>query len=163
MSSARALVSSKFVRIGEGHTTAEAIGVIFDPRESTLREIVIVVLDGEGGYAGLVEPRNILESLGTELSLAGEDPAAQVAAIRRRLSSPVLEIARRDVPPATLDDNLASLLALAARTESATIPVFDAGVFVGVIPVTAIFDAICQISLSSTGEELPFLGAEPKG
>ncbi len=159
MSTARELISSKFVRIGEAHSTAEAIGIIFDPQESSLREIVIVVLDGDGGYAGLVEPRNILESLGTELSLAGEDPAAQVAAIRRRLSSPVSEIARRDVPPATLNDNLAGLLALAARTEATTIPVFDQGVFVGVIPVTTVFDAICKLTLSSTGEELPFLGA----
>jgi len=158
MKTARELVSSKFVRIGEAHSTAEAIGIIFDPDESSLREIVIVVLDGDGGYTGLVEPRNILESLGTELSLAGEDPSAQVAAIRRRLGSPVSEIARRDVPPATLDDNLASLLAIAARTESATIPVFDGGNFVGVIPVTSVFEAICKITLSSAGDELPFRG-----
>jgi hypothetical protein len=155
---AREILSSKFVRIGEGHSTAEAIGIIFNPESSTLREIVIIVLDGEGNYAGMVEPRNILESLGTELSAAGEDPAAQVAAIRRGLNVPVSDIARRDIPAARLDDNLATLLGLAARTDASTLPVFQDQVFTGIVPVTALFDAICKKTLSSEGDDLPFMG-----
>jgi CBS domain-containing protein len=157
MTTARDLISNRFVRIGDAHTAAEAVGIIFDPDSSTLREIVIVVLDPDGGYLGLVEPRNILESLGTELTAAGKDPSAQVTAIRRGLKTPVAEVARRDVPAARLDDKLADLLAIAARTESATIPVFDGTQFVGVVPVTAIFDAVCRISLSAGGEEMPFM------
>jgi len=159
MTTARDLISSKFVRIGEGHSTAEAVGIIFDPAASTLREIVIVVLTADGGYLGLVEPRDILESLGTELSAAGENPAAQVAAIRRGLSNPVAELARRDIPAT----RLATLLLTASRTQSATLPVFDNQAFVGVIPITAIFDAICKITLSPTGEELPFFAATRGG
>jgi CBS domain-containing protein len=156
---ARDLVSSRFVRIGEAHSTAEAIGIMFDPQATALREIVIIVLDAEGGYLGMVEPRDVLESLGTELSAAGDDPAAQVAAIRRGLKSQVSEIARRGVPAVQLGDSLASLLALAAQTESASIPVFDGKDFVGVIPVTAVFDALCTLTLSSAGEGLPFIEA----
>lgn len=156
---ARDLISSKFVRIGESHSIAEAVGIIFDPDASALREIVIVVLAGDGGYLGLVEPRDILESLGAEISAAGENPAAQVSAIRRGLRNPVAEFARRDVPAVRLDDNLATLLLAASKTQSITLPVFDCQVFVGVIPITAIFDAICKITLSSTGEELPFFAA----
>jgi predicted transcriptional regulator len=161
ITTARDILSSKFVRIGEGHSTAEAVGIIFDPQSSSLREIVIIVLDGEGNYAGLVEPRDILESLGTELSAAGEDPAAQVTAIRRGLNVPVAEIARRDIPAARLDDNLATLLSLVARTESATIPVFDNQVFVGIVPVTALFDALCKKTLAADGDDLPFMGGNP--
>jgi len=159
MTTARDLISSKFVRIGEAHSTAEAVGIIFDPAASQLREIVIVVLTAAGDYLGLVEPRDILESLGTELSAAGGNPSAQVAAIRRGLGNPVAELARRDIPATRLDDNLATLLLTASRTQSATLPVFDNQIFVGVIPITAIFDALCKITLSSTGEELPFFAA----
>lgn len=158
MTTARDLVSSKFVRIGDGHSTAEAVGIVFDPNSSALRELVIIVLDGSGNYAGMVEPRNILESLGTELSVAGADPVAQISAIRRGLAAPVGEIARRDIPAATLDDNLATLLDLAARAEAPAIPVFDKQVFVGVIPVTTVFNALCRLTLSEAGDDLPFMG-----
>lgn len=154
---ARDLMAGRFVRIGEAHTTAEAIGILFDPETAGLRELVVAVLDAEGNYLGLVEPRDVLESLGTELSAAGDSAEAQVAAIRRRLKSPVMEIARRDIPAARLEENLASLLLLAARTESSALPVFDQGQFVGVIPITAIFDAVCQICLAGEGGDLPFL------
>lgn len=154
---ARDLISGKFVRIGEGHSTAEAVGIIFDPDESALREIVIIILSGNGTYLGLVEPRDILESLGTEITAAGDEPAAQVEAIRRGLSNPVSEIARRDIPAVRLDDNLATLLLTASQTQSATLPVFDHQTFVGVIPITAIFDALCRLTLSSDGAGLPFM------
>ncbi|MCX7869499.1 MAG: CBS domain-containing protein, partial [Terrimicrobiaceae bacterium] len=134
MITARELVSGRFVRIGEAHSLAEAIGIMFDPGAATLRELVVVVLDADGNYLGLVEPRDILESFGTDLSAAGTDPAAQVAAIRRRLKSQVMEIARRDIPAVRLDDSLAALLGAAARAESAALPVFDQGQFVGVVP-----------------------------
>lgn len=154
---ARDLISSKFVRIGESHSTAEAVGIIFDPAASALREIVIVVLAGDGNYLGIIEPRDILESLGTEISAAGENPGAQVAAIRRGLSNPVADLARRDIPAVGLGDNLATLLIAASNTRSITLPVFDNQIFIGVIPITAIFDAICQLTLSSTGDDLPFM------
>jgi len=159
MTVARDILSSgRFVRIGESHSLSEVIGIIFDPEAAALRELVVVVLDSEGKYLGLVEPRDILESLGTELSAAGTDPAAQVAAIRRRLKAQVMEIARHDIPAARLDDSLASLLCAAARCESSAIPVFDQGQFVGVVPITMIFDAACRVTLSTEGADLPFMG-----
>jgi|GEM_PF-1277909 len=161
MITARDIISGRFVRIGDMHSAAEALGVVFDPEEDALRDIVIVVFDSGGNYQGIVEPRRIFESLGTELSLAGEDPAGQIAAIRRGLSVPVGEIARRDIPAAMLGDNLASLLLLAARTEADTLPVFDKQQFVGVIPIGAIFSAVCKITISAAGEELPFQGRNP--
>ena len=157
MTTARELVTSRFVRIGETHRIAEAVGIIFDPGASELREIVIVVLDGEGNYLGLVEARTLLKSLGTELTVAGEDPAAQVPAIRRTLGIPVAEVARRDVPSAQLDSTLAELLLIAAQSDSSNIPVFDKKDFVGVIPITAVFEKLCSMTLSSTGEDLPFM------
>lgn len=157
------LLSGRFVRIGESHTVAEAIGIIFDPESSALRELVIVVLGGDGSYLGLIEPRDILESLGTELSLAGDDPAAQVEGIRRGLGTPVSEIARRNIPAARKEDNLATLLTIAARTESAAIPVFENRQFIGVVPVTAIFDALCKATIAVEESSLPFMaGNAPK-
>jgi CBS domain-containing protein len=160
MTTARELVTSRFVRIGETHSIAEAIGIIFDPNASGLREIVIVVLDGEGNYLGLLEARSLLKSLGTELTVAGEDPSAQVPAIRRTLGIPVAEVARRDIPSAQLDTSLAELLLIASRSDASNIPVFDKKEFVGVIPITAVFENICTLALSSTGEDLPFMGAQ---
>jgi hypothetical protein len=162
MTTARQLVSNHFVRIGQTHSTAEAVAIIFDPEPSTLREIVIVVLDAEGNYFGLVDPHEIFDSLGTSLSVAGDDPAAQIAAIRRSLATPVSEIARRNVPAARLDDGLATLLTIASHTESSTIPVFDGPAFVGVISTTTLFNAICKISLSTSGDDLPFLNADTR-
>lgn len=152
------LLTGRFVRIGEGHTVAEAIGILFDPGASALRELVVVVLRGDGGYLGLVEPRTILESFGPELLRAGDDPAAQVEGIRRRLAAPVGEIARRDIPSAGLRDNLAVLLTVAARTDAGVIPVFEGGEFAGVAPVTAIFDALCKATIAADEGALPFMG-----
>ncbi len=154
---AKDLISSKFVRIGEAHSTAEAVGIVFDPASSSLREIVIVVLAADGEYLGIIEPRDVLASLGTELSAAGEDPMAQISAIRRGLMIPVCDLARRDIPAVRLDDNLARLLQAASRTQASTLPVFDRQDFVGVIPSTAIFDAICKLTLSSEATDLPFM------
>lgn len=155
---ARDIISGKYVRIGDAHSAAEAIGLIFDPEEETLRDMVIVVFDSDGNYLGLLEPRRILETFGTHLSLAGEEASAQVAAIRKGLAVPVGEIARRDIPSALLTDNLATLLSLASGTEADAIPVFEDKLFVGVIPIGAIFSAVCRITISSSGGDLPFLG-----
>jgi len=154
---ANQLATAKFVRIGSGHSTAEAVGIAFDPTASTLREIVIVVLDNEGNVLGLVEPRDILENLGTELAQAGNESDTQITAIRRGLATPVVDLIRRDVPRAEANDTLAVLLSKSAQSEAAYLPMFDGALFVGVIPVTAIFDAICQLTLSGRTGDIPFL------
>ncbi len=156
------LLTGKFVRIGESHTVAEAIGIIFDPESSSLREIIVVVLAGDGSYLGIVEPRDILESLGTELSLAGDDPVAQVEGIRRGLAVAVSEIAKRNIPAARKLDNLATLLTIAARTDASAIPVFEKRQFVGVIHVTALFDALCKATIAVEESTLPFMSGNPQ-
>ncbi len=157
MTSAKTFATAKFVRIGGGHSAAEAVGIAFDPAASTLREIVIAVLDGEGEFVGLIEPRDILDRLGAELSSAENDSDTQVSAIRRGLAVTVAELIRPGVPRVEADDSLAVLLEKAARTEAAYLPLFEKGVFAGVIPVTAIFDAICQLALSGRTGDIPFL------
>ena len=151
---ARELITEKFVRIGEGHSLSEAIGILFDPHTSALRNIVIVVLDGQGGYVGLLEPRNILASLGTTLSL--QSPEMLATAIRSGVAVTVAEAVRRDVPAVRMCDNLATLLHTTSLTDAAMLPVFDDGEFAGVIPVTAIFDALCKLTVSSA-RDLPFV------
>lgn len=149
MTTARQLLSRKFVRIGPSHTAGEALGIIFDPESSSLREILIAVLGEDGGYLGLIAPRDILNSLGTELSVADGDAAAQAVAIRQGLASPIGEIARRDLPAVRLNDNLATLLLAAARTESSALPVFDGREFVGVVQISSIFQAICDTTVAA--------------
>lgn len=156
MSTVRDIISGKFVRIGADHSASEAVSIVFDPRESVLREIVIVVFNSDGGYIGILEPRDLLDCLGTELSVAGENPTAQVAAIRRGLSTRVSEIARRGIPALQLDDHLPKALHLAATCDSSHLPVFDGDTFVGILPLTSLFQKICQLTLSVTGEDLPF-------
>lgn len=162
MTTARDLICRKFVCIGENHTAAEAVGIIFDPVASAPRDIVIVVFTTDGDYAGLVEPRNILGSLGTDLSLVGDDAVAQVAAIRNGLACAVAELARRDIPAVRLGDNLATLLLAASRTEASTLPVFDGTTFAGIIPVAVIFEAVCRATISTEGAELPFMNQGEK-
>ncbi|MFQ3577396.1 MAG: CBS domain-containing protein [Verrucomicrobiia bacterium] len=154
---AKELVSRRFVRIGEGHSMAEAIGIIFDPEASALREIVIVVLASDGDYTGLIEPRDLLESLATDLSSAGEDVDAQIEALRRGLKVPVAEIARRNLPSVDINDGLATLLVLAARTEAAVLPVFREQQFVGVLHLSAIFSAVCKTTIAAEPDALPFM------
>lgn len=157
MTSAEQLATAKFVRIGSGHTTAEAVGIAFDPAASTLREIVIVVLDNDGNFLGLVEPRNILERLGAELSTADDHSDTQIAAIRRGLATPVSDLIQNDVPRVIAGDTLAVLLSKASKSEAAYLPFFKDDHFFGVIPVTAIFDSICQLTLSGRAGDIPFL------
>lgn len=154
---AEQLATAKFVRIGSGHTTAEAVGIAFDPAASTLREIAIVILDSDGNFLGLVEPRDILEKLGSELSQAGNDSETQISAIRRGLATPVAEIIRPQVPRVAATDTLAELLEKSAQSDASYLPVFKNGEFFGIIPVTAIFDAICQLTLSGRTDDMPFL------
>jgi CBS domain-containing protein len=157
MIQAEQLATAKFVRIGSGHSTAEAVGIAFDPAASTLREIVIVVLDNDGNFLGLVEPRDILEKLGSELAQAGNDSDTQITSIRRGLATPVADLIRPEVPRVAAQDSLAVLLAKSAMSEAAYLPVFKDDVFFGVIPVTAIFDSICQLTLSGRTGDIPFL------
>ncbi len=154
---AKELVSRRFVRIGEGHSMAEVIGIVFDPEASALREIVIVVLASDGKYMSLIEPRDVLESLASDLLSAGEDPDMQVNALRQGLKVPVAEIARRNLPAVSIHDGLATLLVLAARTEASVLPVFDEKQFVGVIHVSAIFSALCKATIAAEPDALPFM------
>ena len=156
---ARDLISKKFVRVGNGHSAGELLGVFFDQQSWTLRELVVVVLDADGKFSGLVEPRDILCGLGTELTAAGEDAAALLAAIGRGLQLTAGEVARRDIPAARPDDALVDLLCLAARCEASALPVFDGKELLGVVPVARIFEAICRLALSEGGAELPFMDA----
>ncbi len=155
------LISTKFVRIGESHTVAEVVGVVFDPESSSLREIVVVVLGPDGAYSGLIEPRDILESLCTELSAAGDDAAEQVGALRRGLAVSLSDIARRNIPAAKPTDNLATLLSIASRTDTASIPVFDKRQFLGVVTVTSVFDAVCKLTVAMDEAVLPFMSGNP--
>ncbi len=157
MTTAEHLATAKFVRIGSGHSAAEAVGIAFDPAASTLREIVIVVLDNDGNFVGLVEPRDILERLGAELAMAGVDSDTQIASIRRGLTTPVAELVRPGVPRVDAGDSLAILLSKSALSEAAYLPVFKDEQFFGIVPVTAIFDAICQLTLSGRTGDIPFL------
>lgn len=157
MTTANQLATAKFVRIGSGHTVAEAVGIAFDPASSTLREVVIAVLDTEGQFLGLVEPRNILDRLGSELSASEGGSESQVAGIRRGLAVTVSELVRPEVPHVLSGDSLAILLKKSAQADAAYLPLFDNGEFIGVIPVTAIFDAVCQLTLSGRTGDMPFL------
>lgn len=123
--------------------------MLLDPAKLRLQTVALAVIDDKGSYAGLIGPRDLLRALGPEPNGNHRGPIHP--------DTMVAEAARTDVPALAPDANLATMLLAVAQTDAPVLPVLDEGRLLGFVPGIAVFQAVCGICLSESGEELPFL------
>ncbi|NQU44389.1 CBS domain-containing protein [bacterium] len=157
---ARDLMKLSFLRLGAGHTLHEALGILLDPQAREHGPRVLIVLNPDGSFAGVLTTRYLLKALLPEW-VSNENEQADsadfeqrlLAAIQDKLNLRVADAMNRDVPVASPQDRLPHLIDLMQERRLDSIPVLDEGRVIGVIHITDVFNAAARLALSA--QDLP--------
>ncbi len=138
----------RYLRLGESHTLAEVMGFLTDPHFSKDGLPFLVVIDSEGGLAGVLPPKAILAALieGCPDDLP-EDRLLQTAA--DRLSRTTGQVMQRNVPVLPPDAHLEDALARLEQTPSGLIGIVEEGRVVGLITPRILFEAASQLTVGA--------------
>ena len=148
------LLSNNFVRVNGRCTAEETLTSIFDAGTNTLRDTIFVVMDDAGAFLGLADPRDLLAGLHTAPELISSEELNEQTEkkLLAKLATPISTLVRRDIPALYRNANLATMVKLAASARASALPLFDNETekkFLGIIPVTAIFNAVCELVISA--------------
>ncbi len=154
---AQDLMRMSFLRLGQGHTLREALGVLRDPLATYHGPHTLLVLDSEGALAGMLTIRYLLKALlgdwvAEQKGLAGGfDEVAMIHAVEKNLSRPLSDAMIGDIPTASPDDRLLTLMERVADKRLDCIPVVseEGGRVLGVLYLTDIFNAAAQLALAT--------------
>jgi predicted transcriptional regulator len=160
---ARDLMRTEFSTIRNDQSLAEAMQQLVGLQTKVTIPNALIVVDREGRYAGILTARLLTRSL---LALwmpeksVREDAARHerelLEAVQDRLQVPVRDALVRGIPPIAPDARLLTIIAAGAETRLEFMPVVDAGVAVGVLPVTAVFEAAANLALTPEDEGIRF-------
>ncbi|MBN1867073.1 CBS domain-containing protein [Candidatus Sumerlaeota bacterium] len=157
---ARDLVRSVFLRVGTDHTLRETLGVLLDPLARGQRPRVLIVLNTDCSFAGLLTTRDILRTLlpdwidDTDPREENEDAFEPrlLDALRSRLDVKVVAAMKTDVSVAAPSDRLPTLLSTMLSQRVDSIPVLDGGRILGVVHLADVFSACARLALASQAD-----------
>ncbi|HUT23078.1 MAG TPA: CBS domain-containing protein [Sumerlaeia bacterium] len=159
---AKDLMRLSFLRLGAGHTLREALSILLDPqtREDGCR--VLIVLNPDAGFAGILTTRYLLRALVPDWVREETDFEDNLAFEKRLLDSmeeklemKVAEAMNRDVPTATPGDRLPRLIECMQDKRLDCLPVVEQGRVVGVIHLTDVFNAAARLALAAQTDDAP--------
>jgi CBS domain-containing protein len=158
---ARALMRVSFLRLGSQHTLREALGILLDPQARREDPKVLIILNGDGSFAGLLSPKDLLRAALPD-SAHGPEPSARptgdqnlLVLLRDKLSCPVSQAMNREVPVASPDDRLPRLIERMYPQRLECIPVVEKGRILGLVHLTDVFNEAARLALASHTEPAP--------
>ena len=151
---AKDLMTKRFLRISTRHTLRETMGIILYGEQKKHDTGAIAVIDAEGDFAGVITPHHVILGLLGDWSPSEETDTEEVflKSAESRFGITILEILPEEsysVPP---NASLARLVALAGEGERECIPVIEEGRVEGLVYVVDIFKAAAGIALSPDDE-----------
>ncbi len=164
---AQDLLTRQYLRLTRAHTAREVLGILGSSTSPTeaARTNMMVVLDEEGDFAGLLDPpaifRGLLAGWTPPVAAEGSEPAAVLESsfwevFQERLDRPVADMLWEDVPRLGPDDRLPRMLAaFGARPETTALPVMEDGQVAGLVYLGDLFAAVAALALGPQDRESP--------
>lgn len=150
------LMRPTFLRLGAGHTLREALGILLDPQARREDPRVLIVLNADGSFAGILTPRDLLKALlpegptDTEVNQSVQVfEQSLIATLPDKLNAKVTEAMRRDVPTVASGQRLAKLIQILQENRLECVPVLDQGRVIGLVHLTDVFNAAAGLALAS--------------
>ena len=153
---AKDLMKKTFLRLGSVHTVREALGLYLELKSRNESATVLVVLQPNGRYAGLLTLSRLIKSVLTGALLADLEYIREsdfektiYEMLHPHLNAPVTEVMDATVPFATPEHTLAQMLGLTQGRPLECFPVMaENGELAGVVYATDLFNAVAKLALS---------------
>ena len=160
---ARDLMLADFASIRSDQTLGEALHALIELQSREQTPNALVVLEKDSIYEGLLTARLVAKSL-----LALWMPEKAVREDELRLEKELLDVVQdrlhlkvhdaliRGLPTVAPDDRLLRLIEIGCEKRLEFVPVLDDGHVLGLVPVTAIFQAAAGLALTPEDEGIRF-------
>ncbi len=161
------LLTRQYLRLTRAHTVREVIGILGGPHQSTntAQTNMMVVLDEDGGFAGLLDPQMMLQGLMTKgmqgSSPVGDEDVAEResafwAGLQQQLDRSIAEMLWQNVPRLELGDRLPRILAAFCEVEeTSALPVLANGQVEGLVYLGDLFTTVAGLVLGPQEIESP--------
>ena len=160
---ARDLMITGFETVGSGETLRAALRKLVALQDRTTEPSAVVVLDADGQYQGLLTAHLLARSLcatwSPSDSEAGDDLALSkglLVAARQFLNRPIGETLEQEVAVVGPGARLLEVIAAGSISRLEFLPVVEAGQILGLVPVTAVFQATASLTLTPEHEGIRF-------
>jgi CBS domain-containing protein len=152
---ARDMMLTSFKHIAEDQSLADALSALLEVASDPERATVLVVVHGDGSYAGLLTSRLFLRSL-LALWMPGKDVRRDEERLTRellgvvgdRLGIRVGDTMIRGLPTVGPDERLGRLIEKACDAQMEFLPVLEGRRAIGLVPVNGIFHAAASFALT---------------
>ncbi|MCA8957770.1 MAG: CBS domain-containing protein [Planctomycetes bacterium] len=158
---ARDLMHGNLTEVQVEQPLRDAMAELIALHDRPDRAKVLVVVDAEHHYVSVLSARLLARSLLShwtpeETHSDEQMEAAVLAAVRQRLDEPIGAVLLPDLPHVTPDSRLLDVIEQSCARKLEYLPVVENGRAVGVVPVTAIFDATAALVLRPEDEGIRF-------
>jgi CBS domain-containing protein len=147
----REIMLKRYLRLGESHTIAEVMGFLSDARFQTDGLPYLVVINREGGMAGMLPPKAVFRALLGDAtgSQAKPDEAAFRDCVNERLQLRVGRIMQSDIPQLGPDASLIEAFHCVRETAADVVAVIEEGRVVGLLTARILFETAAQLTVGS--------------
>ena len=150
------LMKPLFLRLGASHTLREAMGILLDPQARREDPRVLIVLNADGSFGGILTARDLLKALlpnGAPEMGEKEDADAfahhLLQTLPEKLNLKVTSAMRSNVPTVTPTHRLPHLIHILQEYRLECVPVVDQGRVLGLVHLTDVFNAAASLALAS--------------
>ncbi|MCB9877528.1 MAG: CBS domain-containing protein [Planctomycetes bacterium] len=153
---ARDLMRTAFRTVRATQTLGEAMRVLREVQGVEELPNAVMVVDDDGRFAGMLTAKLLIRMLVGPAQDAAHDGEELLLQARERLVMSCGEALVLDVPVVAPQDRLLTIVRRGLPTRLDFVPVVDEGRPVGLVPVTAIFQAAAALALTPEHEGIRF-------
>lgn len=150
---ASGLMLTEFSTIRVAQTLGEAMAALRDAQERSGLPNALMVVDDDGKFCGMLTAKLLIRTL---VGTGDTDDESLLGSALLQLNEPVSKGLLVDVPVVAPQDRLLAVIRRGMATRFDFVPVVDDGRPVGLVPVTAIFQAAATLALTPEHEGIRF-------
>ncbi len=152
----RDIMLRRYLRLGESHTMREVIGFLSDAHFENEGLPFLVVIAEDGGFAGVLDPRIVLEAM---LEGVEQGPEAETSLLERsgvNLAKTVGHIMTRHIPQIHPDASLEEAFAFLDEMQTESIAVMEDERIIGLVTARILFEQASDLTIGAlTGGVIP--------
>ena len=142
------VMTSRFLRISTAHSLREALGLFLYGEERKMDTGVIVVINTEGEFAGILTPESLVRGLTGSCENLGESADSFLERVNQNLPTSIDTVMLRDLPRLTKETGFAKVILLIGHGEYECLPVMEGERVVGLVYATDVLKAAGNLALT---------------
>ncbi len=150
---ARELMRPSFIRLGKKHTLREALAIVLANQTRGEADKILIVLDKDSSFSGILTTRNLLRVLLPEDIINGDSnlPSEEILfnAMHDKSQLPVDHALTPNIPLIGPETRLLELIQIMHQQYLEVLPVVENKKLVGVIYLTDVFKAASELALAT--------------